>query len=1207
MTPPQTFRSVWMLCLLLGLGCWLTWKSRPFWQDEPHHRLSELSVLPQERNPLPSVVQPAAPVQARKELAGDTSLADALSGARRAVQSLSLVESGLPENAGVSFFAAHPGQQLTARFRKGDMVLASGRADSSWNAALRWLNPASPESAALPTRTAQDRVEYSHAGGVVEWYENRPEGLEHGFIVQRGSHLAEADGSRLRISLAVSGLQSRSAKEAVDFVDPASRRPVFRYSKLKVWDSQGRVLDSELEATKAGVDITIAATDAVYPLTVDPLITSLEAVLTPDFTGDGTPQDRLAQSISLVGDTALVGVANDDTAGGIDAGSVYIFTRTAGLWTQQTRLTASDGAAGDLFGFSVSLSGTSVLVGAYSDDRPSLANSGSAYVFTQNAGVWSQEAKLEAADAVQSDQFGFAVSLSGDTALVGAPFDEPTATLSNNHGSAYIFTRSGGVWSLQQKLVAGDALLGDNYGSSVALEADTALIGAPKANVSSVNDSGAAYVHVRSGSTWTQQRKLSPVPAADASISDQFGQSVALSGETALIGAFQDDHTLPQAATNGGSAYVFLRNGTTWSQQAKLVAADTGTDNRLGSSVALDGNIAVLGAPDPILTSPGPGSAYVFTRSAGVWTQQQKIQAADGTSGERFGSAVAVSGNTFLAGAPYQRSEAGEEAGSAYVYVLDAGVWGLQQKLTAGDGASRDVFGLSLAASGSSVLVGAPYDDTASGIDTGSAYVFTRNGSTWQIQARLTSATAVTNDYFGTSVALEGDFAAVGAPQIDPEQELESLRGPGKAFAFQRTGTVWSSSQSLVPSEAQANDDFFGLTVAVSSGTAIVGAPRNDPVARANAGAAYVFLEGGGTWTQQAKLLPSDSTAADQFGYSVGLSGETALVGAPLDNSPASDAGSAYVFVRAAAVWTQQQKLTATGAAALDDFGRSVSISGNTALVGAPLDDVGVVVDTGSAYAFLRTGLVWAQQAQLNAATSLDGDNFGRSVAVLGDTALVGAPADDLGALSELENAGSATVFIRTGATWSREALLSSAEAAGFDVFGTSVALTPTSAFVGVARDDSFSPVINDPRLDHGSVQIFRLGVTPQEAWRVTHFGSPENSGNGADEFDFDHDGLANLLEWAGNLNPTLASTYPASASQESGELIFLYSRSTSAQQAGAVFIVEWSDTLADLDWSTVGVTQTQLSDNGTLQSMRAVVPAGGLGRRFIRLRVQAP
>lgn len=1190
-----------MLCLLIGIGCWLTWKIRPSGQDE-RCQLSSASSVPLQGKQEPTAAsQP--PVKVMKSLSGDGSLASALESVRRAVQPLSAAQSVLPDNAGVSFFAAHPGQQLTARFRKGDMVLGSGRADHAWSAALRWLNPASTESEALPARTAQNRVEYSHAGGVVEWYENRQEGLEHGFIVQSGSHLTEADGSRLRLSLAVSGLQSRGTEAAVDFVDPASRRPVFRYGKLKVWDSQGRVLDSALEATDAGVDITIAAAGAVYPLTVDPLITSLEAVLTPEFTGDGAPQDRLAQSIALVGDTVLIGVPNDDTAGGLEAGSVYVFTRTAGIWTQQARLTASDGSGSDLFGFSVAISGNTVLVGAYSDDRPSLANSGSAYVFTQNAGVWSQEAKIEAVDSLQGDGFGYSVSLSDDTALIGAPFDEPTTVLANNHGSAYIFTRSAGVWNLQQKLVAADALLGDNYGFSVSLEGDTALIGAPKANVSSVTDSGAAYVHVRNGATWTQQKKLTPGPPSDAAASDQFGQSVALSGETALIGAYQDDHTLPQVASNGGSAYVFLRSGTTWSQQAKLVAADTGNDNRLGSSVALDGDLAVLGAPDPILTAPGPGSAYVFARTAGVWTQQQKIQAADGAAGQRLGSAVAISGGTLLAGAPYQRSEAGEEAGSAYVYVLDASVWSFQQKLTAGDGASRDVFGLSVAASGSSVLVGVPYDDTASGIDAGSAYVFIRNGSVWQIQGRLTSSTAVANDYFGTSVAIDGDFAAIGAPQIDPEQELESLRGPGKAFAFQRTGAAWSSSQSLVPSEAQANDDFFGLSVAVSSGSAVVGAPRHDPSSRANAGAAYVFLESGGSWTQQAKLLPSDSTAADQFGFSVGLSGETALVGAPLDNSPAADAGSAYVFVRAAEVWTQQQKLTATGAASLDDFGRSVSISRDTVLVGAPLDDVSGVLDTGSAYVFQRTGLAWAQQAQLNAASPLEADLFGKSVAILGDTALVGEPADDLG----VENAGSATVFIRTATAWSHEALLSSSEAAGFDVFGSSVALSSSFAVVGVARDDSFSPVTNDPRIDHGSVQIFRLGVSPLEAWRTTHFGSPDNSGDGADGFDFDHDGLANLLEWAGNLNPTITSTFPASASREGAELVFLYSRSTSAQQAGAVFIVEWSDSLADLGWSTEGVIQTQLTDDGTLQSVRTTAPAGELGRRFIRLRVQAP
>jgi sugar lactone lactonase YvrE len=276
-----------------------------------------------------------------------------------------------------------------------------------------------------------------------------------------------------------------------------------------------------------------------------------------------------------------------------------------------------------------------------------------------------------------------------------------------------------------------------------------------------------------------------------------------------------------------------------------------GANDRLGTAVALEGNTAVLGAPDQALAEPG--SAYVFTRSAGVWTQQQKLQAVDGASGERYGTSVALSGDTLLAGTPFQRSGAGEDAGSAYVYVLSSGTWTFQQKLSAGDGASSDVFGLSVAASGSSVLAGVPYDDTAAGIDTGSAYVFTRSGTNWQMQAKLTAGTAAANDYFGTSVSLAGDKAVVGAPQIDPEQELESLRGPGKAFVFQRTGTAWSAGQSLAPADG-ATDDFFGRSVAVSGSSAVVGAPRHDPVARANAGAAYVFVESGGVWAVNNKL-----------------------------------------------------------------------------------------------------------------------------------------------------------------------------------------------------------------------------------------------------------------------------------------------------------------------------------------------------------------
>ncbi|HUP92164.1 MAG TPA: Calx-beta domain-containing protein [Solimonas sp.] len=452
----------------------------------------------------------------------------------------------------------------------------------------------------------------------------------------------------------------------------------------------------------------------------------------------------------------------DDTAGGTDAGSATVFTRSGSVWSQQQQLLASGGLASDQFGISVALSGDTALVGANQDDiTAGGTNAGSATVFTRSGSVWSQQQQLTASDGRSNDRFGLSVALSGDTALVGARDDDTAA--GNGAGSAYVFVRSAGLWTQQQQLTASDGLSGDGFGASVALSGDTALVGANFDTLTSPTRSaaGSAYVFVRSAAVWTQQQKLT---ASDALANDQFGNSVALSGDTALVGAWFDDTA---GGTNAGSAYVFERSAGLWTQQGQLIASDGSPDN-FGISVALSGDTALVGAPfHDTAGGLNAGAAYVYVRSAGLWTEQQQLTAADGLADDLFGYSVAVSGDTALVGARDDDTTGGNNAGSVTVFVRNAGLWTQQQQLTASDGLLNDGFGVSVALSGDTALVGAAFNDTAGGTNAGSAYVFVRSAGLWTEQQQLTASDGLTNDDFGRAVALSGDTALVGANQDD--------------------------------------------------------------------------------------------------------------------------------------------------------------------------------------------------------------------------------------------------------------------------------------------------------------------------------------------------------------------------------------------------------------------------------------------------------
>jgi hypothetical protein len=377
---------------------------------------------------------------------------------------------------------------------------------------------------------------------------------------------------------------------------------------------------------------------------------------------DGATNDYFGRSVSVYGDTALIGVAWDDDKGSC-SGSAYVFIRDeTGTWSQQAKLIASDGATNDYFGRSVSVYGDTALIGASSDDDNGSC-SGSAYVFIRDeTGTWSQQAKLIASDGAAYNWFGFSVSVYGDTALIGSQGDDVKGT---DSGSAYVFIRDEtGTWSQQAKLTASDGEALDYFGRSVSVYGDTALIGV---FYDKYNDkaSGSAYVFIRDETgTWSQQAKLT---ALDRAAFDEFGFSVSVYDDTALIGAHYDDDNGPVS----GSAYVFIRDETgSWSQQAKLTASDGASVDAFGVSVSLYDDTALIGAHYDDDNGTDSGSAYVFIRDeTGTWSQQAKLTASDAEAGDHFGVSVSVYDDTALIGVRSD-DDKGTSSGSAYVFNL---------------------------------------------------------------------------------------------------------------------------------------------------------------------------------------------------------------------------------------------------------------------------------------------------------------------------------------------------------------------------------------------------------------------------------------------------------------------------------------------------------------------------------------------------------
>lgn len=609
-------------------------------------------------------------------------------------------------------------------------------------------------------------------------------------------------------------------------------------------------------------------------------------------------------------------------------------------------------------------------------------------------------------------------------------------------GSAYIFSRVGTSWVETQKIVASDAAPSNLFGYRVAMHGGTIVVTALQRAVGPVGSQGSAYVFTRVGGTWTEQQILTEGGGGGI---DNFGLGLAIHGDTIVVGApfFGED--------NRGGVWVFTRTGGVWSQQAFLNQSDVGSDDAFGASAAINGDTLVVGAYFKTVGGNfGQGAAYVFTRKGTSWSQQQKLTAPDGAMLDNFGVSVGIGtgGNTVLIGANSDDIGGNPDQGSAYIFTRFGSSWSQQQKLFDPNGGAEDFFGLSVAMDQDLAIVGALYDSNGTIAYSGSATVYRRWGDEWAAQPKLTPPDNFSNGQFGFSVAISGQFMMVGTP-VPPGNNI------GAAYFARVLGPSWSQEARRPAADGSAQD-LLGYSMAISGDTVVAGAPLDTVSGISGAGSAYVFIRSGSSWNQQAKLVANDPAADTMFGCAVSISGDTAAIGACRHDG---QRGAVYVFVRSGGAWTQQQKLMASDAAAMDLLGTSVSVNGNTLVAGAPGDES----SRGAAYVFTRAGTVWTEQQKLTASDAAVNNVFGNALSVDDNSIAVGASGGGLGDT----NRGAAYIFTRSGSVWSQQQKLTSAGPSGA-AFGVAIAIKGETVLIG-ACDDSLS----GPATGEGSAYVF--------------------------------------------------------------------------------------------------------------------------------------
>lgn len=699
----------------------------------------------------------------------------------------------------------------------------------------------------------------------------------------------------------------------------------------------------------------------------------------PSGYGTGTSQIGFSVANSADGTTAVIG-ANTDEGG---TGAVWVYTRNTTGWFQQGPKIVANDAAGDAnqgSAVGISLDGNTIVVGGSSDNM----TRGAAWVFTRTGSVWTQQGgKLVGSGASGLAYQGYSVALSGAaTTLVSGGSNDAIGV-----GATWVFTRTGSTWGQQGAKLVGTGYVGSpsqGYSVSVSGDGATLVTGGPLDS----SDTGATWVFVRSGITWTQQGSKLVGTGGSGNPSQGYSVKLSFDSNTLLVGGFYDD-------VGVGAAWVFTRSGTTWTQQGgKLVGVGGIPGQQLqGYSVSLshDGNIALIGGQD---NDNGIGAFWVWKRSVGVWTQSGIRLVGTGYVNEpKQGNAISLStdGNVAVVGG--WRDDTG--VGAFWMWNNTVPESTVSPTVMPSRSPSKLPSKLPTTASPSISPSRSP---------TRPYYAFVQN------QAKVLGTGGVGTPRLGFSAAMsaDGTTAIAGASNDDS--------GVGAAFVYTRNGLgVWSQQGSKLVGSGSTFDANQGWSVALSAdgNTAAIGGIYDN----SSRGATWVFTRTGSTWTQQGNKLVGNWPSFAFQGHSVSLSydGNTLFVGAPIFQNLFSQQGAVFIFTRTGSTWTQQQRLEGTDNSG---FGSAVSSSadGKTIVVGSP--------EAGSSHGFctvyVENGGVWSiQQSGIQGTSSLT-TNQGNAVSMAydGNTFIVGGSSNNGNGGNGI---GAAWVFTRSGSTWTQQ------------------------------------------------------------------------------------------------------------------------------------------------------------------------------------------
>jgi MYXO-CTERM domain-containing protein len=492
-----------------------------------------------------------------------------------------------------------------------------------------------------------------------EWLLNGPRGLEHGYTIAADPCGGAAE---LVLEIDAEGLAPRAVEGGVALLD-ASGHEVARYEGLYAEDAGRRLLPARLVVTGSRIEIHVEVAAARWPVLIDPMVTTQAP---PLLASDGQANDGFASAVAIDADTAIVGAPGKTVGANAQQGAAYVFRRTAGAWSQESTLTSSDGTPSDGFGRAVALVGDVAAVGAPDRAGDPGAALGGVYVFTRAGTVWTQKGKgLSPSGAQAGERFGASMSLSGTTLAVGAP--GRTVGTNAAQGALYVVDGSSGDWIVGPRLTASDGAAGDRLGAALSTDGNWIAVGAPGKTIAGRAQQGAAYVWARSGTSWTLYGGTISDPAGAAN--DAFGAAVAVGTARVLIGA---PGATVGANAGQGRAYNFVDGGSSWAQATlPFSSSDGSAGDAFGAAIAARGLVAVVGAPGKASgTKAQQGRAYVFARTSLPWIEQSKLVASDGAANDRFGAAVALSSDGVLVGAGAKTVSGAAQRGEAYAFAL---------------------------------------------------------------------------------------------------------------------------------------------------------------------------------------------------------------------------------------------------------------------------------------------------------------------------------------------------------------------------------------------------------------------------------------------------------------------------------------------------------------------------------------------------------